>query len=78
MPKDLSEDSCSRSAIGFPQNVLDVPLHRMPTDLQGLCDLFIGPAVCHMLDNHMLTIGQMKMPLGLPRRHLSAPAKFLH
>jgi hypothetical protein len=55
--EDVNEDSCPGRGIGFSHNVLDMFFHGLFGNLQGVCDLFVGPPLCQVFNDGLLAIG---------------------
>jgi hypothetical protein len=53
----VNEDSCPGRGIGFSHNVFDVFFHGLFSDLEGVCDLLVGPPLSQVLNDGLFTIG---------------------
>ena len=69
----MHEDACPGRGIGFSHDVLDVFFHGLFGNLKGVCDLFVGPPLCQVLNDRLFAIGQLKPVLGLIGVKLLAP-----
>ena len=69
----MNEDSCPGRGVGFSHDVLDVLFHGLFGNLKGVCDLFVGPALCQVLNDGLFAIGQLKLFLGLIGVELLSP-----
>lgn len=61
----MNEDACSGRGVRFSHDVFDVFFHGLLSNLKRVRDFFIRPALCQVLDDGLLAIGQLKLFLGL-------------
>ena len=69
----MNKDACPGRGVGFSHNVLDVFFHGLFGNQKGVCDLFVGPPLCQVLNDGLFTIGQLKLFLGLIGVELLSP-----
>jgi hypothetical protein len=55
--EDVNEYSCPGRGVGFSHDVLDVFFHGLFGNQQGVCDLFVGPPLCQVLNDGLFAIG---------------------
>ena len=71
--EDVNENSCPGRGVSFSHDMFDVFFHGLFGNQEGVRDLFIGPALCQVLNDGLLAIGQLKPFLGLIGVELLSP-----
>ena len=69
----MNENACPGGGIGFSHDVFNVFFHGLLGNLKGVRDLFVGPALCQVLNDGLFAIGQLKLFLGLIGVELLSP-----
>jgi hypothetical protein len=69
----VNENACPGGGIGFSHDVFDVFFYGLFGNLKGVCDLFVGPAFCQVLNDGLFAIRQLKLFLGLVGIELLSP-----
>ena len=61
----MNEDACPGRGVRFSHDVFDVFFHCLLSNLKRVRNFFIRPALCQVLNDRLLAIGQLKLFLGL-------------
>ena len=71
--EDVNEDTSSGRRIGLPHDVFDVLFHSLFSDLKRVCNFFVGPSLCQVLNNGLFPTGQLELFPGLISIELLPP-----